>query len=226
MHCLALSVTKSLIAFLRLDWCDPGLRRSRSISKRHATSPCLTLMLMMTELLWVRMCHFKLPKWDETICHNLNKYKLGLINSQSTRLIAFSPLCLWQCFVLLRSERRYNTLYSIKSAHSAIGGYSQRASFCIGAKPLKKFPFLEWIPWRISQRRRNTLIMRRQDLVRDLVRSEEPQSRNTLEIGNELSLKPLSDERRPNPRTFFENGCLCQKVEICLLKCILMICHS
>ena len=59
--------------------------------------------------------------------------------------------------------------------------------------------------------------MRRQDLVRDLVRSEEPQSWNTLEVGNELSLKPLSDERRPIPRTFFENGRLCQKVEICLL---------
>ena len=53
--------------------------------------------------------------------------------------------------------------------------------------------------------------MRRRDLVRDLVRSEEPQSRNTLEIGNELSLKPLSDERRPNPRTFFETDAFAKK---------------
>ena len=51
---------------------------------------------------------------------------------------------------------------------------------------LKEIEFtLELFLWRISQAE----IMRRQDQVQDLVRSQEPQSWNILEVGNELSLK-------------------------------------
>ena len=74
--------------------------------------------------------------------------------------------------------------------HSATECSPQRDLVCIGAIPLKNFPS------------RDYEIMRRQDLVRDLVRSEEPQSWNILEVGNELSLKRSSNERRPKPKNF------------------------
>ena len=68
-------------------------------------------------------------------------------------------------------------LDSLKSIHSATGCNSQRDLVCIGAIPLK------------NVRSRDYEIMRRQHQVRDLIRSQEPQSWNILEVGNELSLK-------------------------------------
>ena len=74
--------------------------------------------------------------------------------------------------------------------HSAIGCNSQRDLVCIGAIPLKNF------------RSRDYEIMRRQDLVRELVRSEDPQSWNIPDVGNELSSNCSSKERRPKPKNF------------------------
>ena len=44
--------------------------------------------------------------------------------------------------------------------------------------------------------------MKRQDLVRELVRSKDPQSWNIPDVGNELSSNCSSKERRPKPKNF------------------------
>ena len=79
-------------------------------------------------------------------------------------------------------------LDSLKSMHSATECNSQRDLVCIGAIPLKNF------------RSRDYEIMRRQDLVRELVRSEDPQSWNIPDVGNELSSNCSSKELRPKPK--------------------------
>ena len=78
--------------------------------------------------------------------------------------------------------------------HTIELGFPENRSFWILFKAciqppnaiLKEIEFtLELFLWRISQAE----IMRKQDQVQDLVRSQEPQSWNILELGNELSLK-------------------------------------
>ena len=90
-------------------------------------------------------------------------------------------------------------LDSLKSMHSATECNSQRDLVCIGAIPLKNF------------RSRDYEIMRRQDLVRELVRSEDPQSWNIPDVGNELSSNCSSKELRPKPKNFLWKRFLCQK---------------